>query len=176
MGSDNPFSADNQQERPESVAWWVVGFVDGEGCFGVSIVRNRTCRLGWQVQPEFSVTQGERSLESLELLRRFFRCGTVIRNGRHDNHREAMYRFSIRRGTDLRQRVVPFFESHSLRTAKGDEFLRFATILGWMDLGEHLHQQVLAELARAVETMNHRKASRYLESSEAIRQPSRLDG
>ena len=25
MGSDNPSSADNQQERPDSVAWWVVG-------------------------------------------------------------------------------------------------------------------------------------------------------
>jgi hypothetical protein len=176
VGSDNPSGADNQQERPESVAWWVVGFVDGEGCFGVSIVRNSTCRLGWQVQPEFSVTQGERSLESLELLRRFFRCGTVIRNGRHDNHREAMYRFSIRRGTDLRQRVVPFFESHPLRTAKGEEFRRFVTILGWMDLGMHLNDQGLIKIARTVEMMNHRKASRYLESSEAIRQPSHFDG
>lgn len=176
MGSDNPSGADNQQERPDCAAWWVVGFVDGEGCFGVSIVRNSTCRLGWQVQPEFSVTQGERSLRALELLRRFFRCGTVIRNRRHDNHREAMYRFSIRRGIDLRQRVVPFFESHPLRTAKGEEFQRFATILRWMDLGNHLDHQGLVEIARTVETMNHRKASRYLESSEAIRQPSRLDG
>src|SRR5687768_3834367 len=77
-GSENPPGADNQQERPESTAWWVVGFVDGEGCFGASIVRNSTCRLGWQVQPEFSVTQGERSLPSLELLRRYFDCGTII--------------------------------------------------------------------------------------------------
>src|SRR5438270_820516 len=137
MGSDNPSGADNQQERPDTVAWRVVGLVDGEEWFGVSIVGNSRCRLGWRVQCELSVTQGERSLESLELLRRFFGCGTVIRNGRHDNHREAMYRFSIRRGTDLRQRVVPFFESHPLRTAKGEEFQRFVTILGWMNLGKH---------------------------------------
>ena len=176
MGSDNPSGADNQQERPGSVAWWIVGFVDGEGCFGVSIVRNRTCRLGWQVQPEFSVTQGEKSLSSLELLKGFFACGTVIRNGRHDNHREAMYRYSVRRGSDLRERVMPFFESHPLRTAKHEEFLRFTNILGRMDLGRHLEHQGLAEIARTAETMNHRKASRYLESSEAIRQPSHLDG
>src|ERR1044071_1164493 len=84
MGSDNPAGADNQQERPGISAEWIVGFVDGEGCFGVSVVRNSTCRLGWQAQPEFSVSQGERSASVLAELRSFFECGTVIRNGRQD--------------------------------------------------------------------------------------------
>ncbi|TLY19397.1 MAG: hypothetical protein E6K66_11010, partial [Nitrospirae bacterium] len=35
--SDNPSGADNQQERLS--ADWVVGFVDGEGCFFVGINR-----------------------------------------------------------------------------------------------------------------------------------------
>jgi hypothetical protein len=65
MNSDNPIGADNQQERP-GFEQWVVGFVDGEGCFSVPIFRNRTSRLGWQVQPEFSVVQGERSLQVLQ--------------------------------------------------------------------------------------------------------------
>ena len=39
MGSDNPSGADNQQERP-GFEEWVVGFVDGEGCFSISVVRN----------------------------------------------------------------------------------------------------------------------------------------
>jgi LAGLIDADG endonuclease len=56
MGSHNPTGADNQQERPVAEQW-VVGFVDGEGCFSISVVRNATCRLGWQVQHEFAVTQ-----------------------------------------------------------------------------------------------------------------------
>jgi hypothetical protein len=37
--SENPIGADNQQERP-GVEQWVVGFVDGEGCFSISVVRN----------------------------------------------------------------------------------------------------------------------------------------
>jgi hypothetical protein len=176
MSSDNPTGADNQQERPGSEPWWIVGFVDGEGCFAASIVRNHVCRLGWQVQPEFSVTQSERSLSSRNLVRQFFACGTIIRNQRHDNHREAMYRFSVRRGADLRARIVPFFESHPLRTAKHDEFLRFVRILRLMDEGCHLNLEGMKEIARIVETMNHRKASRFLESSEAIRQPPHLDG
>ena len=175
MDSENPTGADNQQERPDNTAWWIVGFVDGEGCFGASIVRNRTCRLGWQVQPEFSVTQGERSLSSLELLQQHFACGTIIRNRRFDNHREAMYRFSVRRTSDLRAVIVPFFELHPLRTAKGDEFQRFVRILQLMQMGEHLRQEGLERVARIAETMNHRKPARCLESSEAIRQPSYFD-
>jgi len=176
MGSDNPTGADNQQERPESVAWWVVGFVDGEGCFSASIVRNRTCRLGWQVQPEFSVSQGARSLDALEVLKRFFACGTIIRNNRCDNHREPMYRFSVRRAADLRSQIVPFFESHPLRTAKHGEFHRFMSILQQMEASRHLDVEGMVGIAHIVGTMNHRKAQRFLESSEAIRQPPHLDG
>ncbi len=85
MSSKNPSSADNQQERP-GFEQWVVGFVDGEGCFAISVVRNHTCRLGWQVQHEFSVTQAAPSKDALELLRQFFGVGTLIPNNRHDNH------------------------------------------------------------------------------------------
>ena len=46
MMSENPIGADNQQESlsPE----WVVGFVDGEGCFFVGINRQPTMKIGWQ--------------------------------------------------------------------------------------------------------------------------------
>jgi len=56
MNSENPSGAVNQQERP-GFEQWVVGFVDGEGCFSISVVNNAGCRLGWQVQPEFAVPQ-----------------------------------------------------------------------------------------------------------------------
>ena len=61
VSSDNPSGAVNQQERPDAEQW-VVGFVDGEGCFSISVVRNPGCRLGWQVQHEFAVTQASPSL------------------------------------------------------------------------------------------------------------------
>jgi hypothetical protein len=38
MGSNNPGGAENQQERLISLDW-VVGFVDGEGCFSIGFVR-----------------------------------------------------------------------------------------------------------------------------------------
>jgi len=72
MGSDNPTGADNQQEtkRPsvQLDPMWVVGFVDGEGCFSVSIHRNPLVRRtrGWQLQAAFQVYQHERYRPVLE--------------------------------------------------------------------------------------------------------------
>ena len=172
MSSENPSSADNQQERP-GVEQWVVGFTDGEGCFSISVVRNRVCRSGWQVQHEFSVTQGASSRAALDVLRDVFRCGSIIENTRNDNHREPLLRFSVKRRIDLVTTVMPFFEANPLRTAKRADFEKFASVLRMMEAGEHLIEGGLRRIASITETMNRRQRSRYLESSEAIRQPSR---
>ena len=175
MEGDNVSGAANQQERP-LVAQWVVGFVDGEGCFSVPIFRNRSCRLGWQVQPEFAVVQGGRSVQVLYGLERFFGCGSVDVNLRHDNHREDVWRYHVRRFSELANRIVPFFEANPLRTAKRGDFAAFATVIGLMEARAHLSEGGLREIADVAATMNRRKRSELVESSEAIRQPSHLDG
>jgi hypothetical protein len=86
--SDKVTGAENQQERLIEFRGWVVGFVDGEGCFSVGFVRQQRradrsgYRTGYQVTHEFVVTQGERSLACLHELREFFGVGQVIINNR----------------------------------------------------------------------------------------------
>ena len=174
MSSENPSGAVNQQERP-GIEQWIVGFVDGEGCFSISVVRNRTSKLGWQVQHEFVVSQSAHSTDTLEMLRSFFGCGFVYENERHDNHRWPLARYVVRRRDDLRKRIVPFFEDHSLITAKRNDFALFRTVLDMMDDGSHLQYEGMAAIASITERMNRKQRSRFLESSEAIRQPSPSD-
>jgi hypothetical protein len=174
MGSDNPTGADNQQERP-GLEQWIVGFTDGEGCFSISVVRNELCRLGWQVQHEYAVTQNASSRPALELVQNWFGCGSIVEQQRRDNHREPLLRFSVKRRDDLVRIVVPFFEQHPLRTAKTYDFETFAQILQMMQRREHLTDVGLRHIARLTETMNRKQRSRFLESSEAIRQPSLND-
>jgi hypothetical protein len=173
--SENVPGADNQQERP-GLEQWIVGFVDGEGCFSCPIQRNRVMTLGWQCQPRFAVVQGERSIRALELLRDYFGCGKIYRNRRHDNHREDLMVFNVWRRQELVERIVPFFEANSLVTAKQEEFVKFATVLRMMERRLHLTRDGLRLIAEIQQTMNHRKPSLFLESSEAIRQPTLLDG
>src|SRR5437763_13222506 len=67
--SDNVTSdAENQQERLIESRGWVIGFVDGEGCFAIGFVRQpnrrnrKGYRTGFQVSHEFVVVQGARSV------------------------------------------------------------------------------------------------------------------
>ncbi len=46
MPSENVYGTDNQQERLKIIGW-IVGFVDGEGCFSVSFIKNPTTRSKW---------------------------------------------------------------------------------------------------------------------------------
>jgi LAGLIDADG endonuclease len=156
MGSDNPSSADNQQERLLTNDW-LVGFVDGEGCFSCPVFRNRTMRLGWQVQPSFTVVQGESSRAVLEAMVAFFGCGKVYINRRHDNHREHLCSYQVFKFVDLRDVIVPFFHANPLQTAKRDNFAKFVEIIDLIDQRQHLTASGLAAIARIAETMNHRK-------------------
>jgi hypothetical protein len=160
-GSDNAGGAENQQERLFTTGW-LVGFVDGEGCFSCPIFRSPSMRLGWQVQPSFVVVQGESSRETLEAMRGFFGCGRVYRNRRHDNHREDLFRYEVYRFGELRDVIVPFFSTNPLRTSKRDNFEKFAQVIDLMTLRRHLTVPGLIEIAEITQTMNFRKPSEAL--------------
>ena len=149
---------------------WVTGFIDGEGCFSISIFRNKTVKLGWQIFPEFAVTQGEKSLSALNLLKEFFGCGNIFVNRRHDNHKENIYRYCVRSVKDLDRIIIPFFKSNILRTAKRNDFEYFVTTIEMMKTRNHLSMNGLRKIAHIVSQMNRKKPSTFLESPETIRQ------
>jgi len=120
-------SADNQQGRLDP--WWIVGFVDGEGCFCVSTFKNPTTKSGWQTLYEFVVTQGESSREAMEALKIYFGCGHVYINRRYDNHKENLLRYCVRRQDDLKEKIIPFFRKYPLQSAKRKQFERFRSKL-----------------------------------------------
>ena len=176
ISSENVFSADNQQERQDYYVGWIVGFVDGEGCFSVGVFRNRILKNGWQVFPEFVVTQGKKSLSALEELQRFFGCGKIFINTRYDNHREPLYRYCVRSVKDIREKIIPFFKKYPLRTAKQNDFKRFVRIIAMMEQKTHLTIKGMEKIAGIVEQMNRKKPSQYLESSETIRRNPDVSG
>lgn len=171
MGSDNPTAGDdpsqddvtpaNQQERLENIGW-VVGFVDGEGCFSAPVVKSPKMTIGWQVQPSFAVVQGASSRDVLDGLVDFFGCGGVYVNRRRDNHKEDLFRYCVNRRGDLRDVIIPFFTTNPLRTSKMDNFQKFVQIIDMMEAGRHLTPEGLAAIASISESMNHRKPSQFL--------------
>jgi hypothetical protein len=158
--SENPSDADNQQER---LIGWITGFVDGEGCFSIHLVRpphranRRGYKTGIQVAHSFVVTQGAKSLACLEMMQDYFGVGRMHCNRRHDNHKEHLYQFVVSRRNDLVQTIIPFFQHYPLRTAKQLDFEKFVRCMRIIQVNAHLTACGLLQIAEIIQTMNHCK-------------------
>lgn len=142
MSTNKASGADDQQERLK-LSGWIVGFVDGEGCFSASIFKNRTSKIKYQVMPEFVVTQGHKSLSSLQIIKHFFGCGAIYINRRYDNHKENIYRYCVRNFKDLNEKIIPFFQANPLLTYKRYDFELFCKIIEMMKNRQHLTENGL---------------------------------
>jgi LAGLIDADG endonuclease len=162
VDSDNLDGAENQQERLIQLGW-VIGFVDGEGCFSIGFVRQSGgpgrsgYKTGYQVAHEFAVTQGAQSVSCLDELERFFGVGQVLANKRYDNHREHLFRFVVRRRRDLIETIIPFFRRYPMRSSKQRNFEKFANCVELIEAGHHLTFEGLADIVEIAETMNRQK-------------------
>ncbi len=139
----------NVQSHPEKLeAQWVVGFVDGEGCFYVGINPHPEMSCQFQVLPEFTVVQHRRDVQLLHSLKRYFGCGVV-----RQNHGDRMA-YRVRGLNHLIERIVPFFEKHPLKSKKRVDFARFRKILHLIRHGKHLNLQGIEEIRAIASTMN----------------------
>ena len=146
---------------------WIVGFVDGEGCFSIGFVKQidrkekertrRGYKTGYQISHEFAVTQGESSLESLKSLQDFFGVGALYKNRRYDNHKENLYRFVVRKREELLEVIIPFFEQYRLRTTKQNNFTLFAECVRDMADEKHLTADGVIRIAERSQKMNHKR-------------------
>ena len=129
-------------------AQWVVGFVDGEGCFHVSINPHAEMSLGYQVLPEFTVVQHERDIQILHALKAYFGCGVVRKN-----HGDRMA-YRVRGKEHLLEKIVPFFMKHPLKTKKNVEFLKFRDVLLLMEKNAHLTADGVERIRAIAAEMN----------------------
>ena len=129
-------------------AQWIVGFVDGEGCFHLGINSHPDMTAGFQVLPEFTVVQHERDVKVLYALKTHFGCGVVRRN-----HGDRMA-YRVRAKEHLLSRIIPFFEKHPLKTRKRQDFAKFRQVLLLMERGDHLTKGGVEEIRRIAGQMN----------------------
>ena len=93
-------------------------------------------RIGWQLIPEFHVSQCPERRQILDLLQNRLGCGRIQEN--HRGSRDTTLVFVVRQRHALLERVIPFFDTQPLLSSKHEEFLSFAFIVRAMFAGEHL--------------------------------------
>lgn len=156
---------------------YIAGFVDGEGSFHIAFQKTQNVKLGWQVIPEFHVSQNWHAKKVLQAIQNRFDCGYVKFNHAKSLKDKTLV-LVIRNRSDLLQKVVPFFEQYPLHTEKQKDFAKFREVLKLMNKGKHLSKEGFSEILEIAYSMNangfYRRVKKEqilttLKSSEAIR-------
>jgi hypothetical protein len=141
--------AGSRTARETDLPSYISGYVDGEGCFTVSISPRPTLRVGWEVRPSLSVSQNADRSEVLLEIQQYFGCGTL----RPDRSDQTL-KWETRKLLELRLVVIPHFDRYPLRSSKHRDFELFADICERMARGEHLVCAGLVEIVRLAGQMN----------------------
>jgi hypothetical protein len=176
--------ADNQQERllnSENLNWYLSGFIDGEGCFSISIRRSKFSRLGWTMNPLFQVYQhkDKDNAKVLSICKNAFGCGYISEKGGN----LSCFTYCIDKINNLIECVIPFFDKYPLVGEKYQNFLLFKQIVLGISEKKHLTKEGFLELAELTFQMNKQGKYRKIKletiqadlakSSETIRQTLR---
>ena len=128
---------------------YISGYVDGEGCFTVSISPRPTLRVGWEVRPSLSVSQnGDRS-QVLLAIQEHFGCGS-LRPDRSDK----TLKWEVRSLPVIVETLIPHFRDYPLLSGKQCDFELFAEICERMTRREHCTIGGLTEIVRLAGAMN----------------------
>ncbi len=89
------------------------------------------------------------------MISRFFECGNIFIKTQRQSQRAALSLLcsSI---ADLKEKIIPFFRENHLRTAKRDDFEKFARVLELIGERKHLNSEGIMEIARIAQTINRR--------------------
>lgn len=117
---------------------YLCGFVEGEGCFYVSIVPSKETNSGWQIIHFFKVSQNPRGQAVLHELRERLDCGYIKSNaGKTSTDKSLAY--VVRNIKDLREKVIPFFKGKLI--IKNDDFQKFSEIIELVASKRHLNRE-----------------------------------
>src|SRR5437763_13448919 len=140
----------------EFLSAYISGYIDGEGCFTVSISPRAKLVAGWEVRPSLSVSQNGDRAEVLYAIQSHFGCG-YIRPDRSDK----TLKWESRRLEDLLERVIPHFEKYPLLSGKRQDFERFAAVCRLQATGAHRTKDGLVRIVQLTRGMNPSGRRRY---------------
>jgi hypothetical protein len=109
---------------------WLVGFVDGEGCFYLKINKRQICLV-------FSIYQHSRDSNLFNVIQNYLNCGIIeVVPTRLNTVNFVVYKFE-----DILQKIIPIFEENSLITQKYLDFYYFKEVSYLILKKEHLTKE-----------------------------------
>jgi hypothetical protein len=119
-------------------AYYIVGFVDGEGSFNISFIKRSDYKYNIKVSPSFNISQKDRKI--LEWIKNIFNCGTIRDRG------DGVFYYEVQDIESLKNIILPFFNKYHLRTKKHTTFKIFSNIVDLIYKGRHLEKEGILKI------------------------------
>ncbi len=117
---------------------YVVGFIDGEGSFSVSINRHKTLKSGIEIKAEFEIELRADDRAILERIMMTIGCGRIYDCSYERYGWYPHAKFKIMRTRDLTDRLIPFLDRYPLQAKKRESYKRFREIVSIIRQKKHL--------------------------------------
>jgi hypothetical protein len=127
---------------------WIVGFVNGDGCFLVSIYK-ATTKTGFAVKCVFSITQHNRETQLMKSLVDYLNCGDYRPRANQDAGDFVVTKFS-----DIIEKIIPLFNKYQMEGVKALDFADFCKVTQLIKNKDHLNQEGLEEIRKIKSGMN----------------------
>src|SRR3990172_3627102 len=119
---------------------YIVGFVDGEGCFSVSINNRSDGRS--EVRLIFEIELREDDLEILERIKEILGCGNIY----HLTYERYVkwkphYKYKVSNFKDINGKIIPFFQKFPLQAKKKRSFAVFSQVAKLIEKKQHLKEE-----------------------------------
>ena len=126
--------------------YYLVGLVDGEGCFCVSFNKHKGNRK-LEVRLLFEIELREDDKEILERVKKTLGCGSIyyLNYERYKKWRPH-YKYKVSNLKDISEKVIPFFKKYTLQAKKKKSFELFCKVCELMLKKHHLTDDGLEKI------------------------------
>ena len=125
------------------------GFVDGEGCFYVSLIDNLT-----RVSLVFKVTQHIRDADLLKEFIGYFNCG------RYSICSKAAGDYIVTKFSDINMKIIPFFNKYPIQGSKSLDFSDFEKVAKLIENKIHLTLEGFEQIRQIKSGMNRERMNK----------------
>lgn len=137
---------------------YVTGFVDGEGCFSITISRKRFKVP--EVRLKFEIELREDDEPILKEIQETLDCGSIYRL-EYERYKKwkPHVKYQVCSFKDIKGKVIPFFRKYPPQAKKKYQFELFCTVAEMMERKEHITDKGIENIRLLREALKKHKDS-----------------
>lgn len=137
--------------------WYIVGFVEGEGCFAITISKHRTKKTGFDARLIFEIELRGDDRPILEKIQKYFKVGYIYDLNYQRYGWFPHVKYSVHNLRDLNEKIVPFFKKYQLKGKKAKDFRLFCQATKVFEKKGHLLMSGIEKLKKIRQNMNKKR-------------------